>query len=49
MTDWKPCRARSQTFLLIGTLFLLLIILMYTGWSYWVFRGKVKIEMRHEH
>jgi len=28
---------------------LLPIILMYTGWSYWVFRGKVKIEMCHEH
>jgi cytochrome bd ubiquinol oxidase subunit II len=27
--------------MLIGTLFLLPIILMYTAWSYWVFRGKV--------
>ena len=33
---------KSQAFLMIGTLFLLPIILMYTGWSYWVFRGKVK-------
>jgi cytochrome d ubiquinol oxidase subunit II len=32
----------TQAFLLIGTLFLLPIILMYTGWSYWVFRGKVR-------
>jgi cytochrome d ubiquinol oxidase subunit II len=31
----------SQMFLLIGTLFLLPIIFMYTGWSYYVFRGKV--------
>ena len=31
----------SQMFLLVGTLFLLPIILTYTGWSYWVFRGKV--------
>jgi cytochrome d ubiquinol oxidase subunit II len=31
----------TQVFLLIGTLFLLPIILMYTAWSYWVFRGKV--------
>jgi cytochrome bd ubiquinol oxidase subunit II len=30
----------TQAFMLIGTLFLLPIILMYTGWSYWVFRGK---------
>ena len=33
---------QSQAFLLIGTLFLLPIIFTYTGWSYWVFRGKVK-------
>jgi cytochrome bd ubiquinol oxidase subunit II len=32
----------TQAFLLIGTLFLLPIILLYTGWSYWVFRGKVR-------
>ena len=32
----------TQAFLLIGTLFLLPVILIYTGWSYWVFRGKVK-------
>jgi cytochrome d ubiquinol oxidase subunit II len=33
---------KSQAFLMIGTLFLLPIILTYFGWSYWVFRGKVK-------
>jgi cytochrome bd ubiquinol oxidase subunit II len=33
---------RSQAFLLVGTLFLLPVILVYTGWSYWVFRGKVR-------
>src|SRR6202012_915341 len=32
----------TQAFLLIGTLVLLPVILMYTGWSYWVFRGKMK-------
>lgn len=32
----------TQAFLLVGTLFLLPVILMYTGWSYWVFRGKVR-------
>jgi cytochrome d ubiquinol oxidase subunit II len=32
---------RSQAFLMIGTLFLLPIILGHSGWSYWVFRGKV--------
>jgi len=35
----------SQAFLLVGTLFLLPIILMYTGWSYYVFRGKVRAEL----
>ncbi len=32
----------SQAFLALGTLFLLPIILGYTAWSYWVFRGKVR-------
>jgi cytochrome bd ubiquinol oxidase subunit II len=32
----------SQLFLLIGFLFLIPIVLGYTAWSYWVFRGKVK-------
>ena len=33
---------KSQAFLLVGTLLLLPIILTYSGWSYWVFRGKVR-------
>jgi cytochrome bd ubiquinol oxidase subunit II len=33
---------RSQAFLILGTLFLLPVILGYTAWSYWVFRGKVR-------
>jgi cytochrome d ubiquinol oxidase subunit II len=35
----------TQAFLLIGTLVLLPVILMYTGWSYWVFRGKVRADV----
>ncbi len=35
----------TQAFLLIGTLVLLPIILLYTGWSYWVFRGKVRSDI----
>jgi cytochrome d ubiquinol oxidase subunit II len=35
----------TQAFLLIGTVFLLPVILMYTTWSYWVFRGKVRGEI----
>jgi cytochrome d ubiquinol oxidase subunit II len=41
-TLWQAASSGStQAFLLIGTLFLLPIILTYTAWSYWVFRGKV--------
>ena len=41
-TLWQAAAAPStQTFLLVGTLFLLPIIFMYIGWSYYVFRGKV--------
>ncbi|CAM2154205.1 cytochrome bd ubiquinol oxidase subunit II [Pararobbsia alpina] len=32
----------SQQFLLLGTLFLLPVLLLYVVWSYWVFRGKVR-------
>ncbi|EHQ51703.1 cytochrome d ubiquinol oxidase, subunit II [Ectothiorhodospira sp. PHS-1] len=33
----------SQLFTLIGLLFVIPIILAYTAWTYWVFRGKVRI------
>ncbi|HVZ08777.1 MAG TPA: cytochrome d ubiquinol oxidase subunit II [Rhodopila sp.] len=42
-TLWQAASSPStQAFLLVGTLVLLPIILMYTAWSYWVFRGKVR-------
>ncbi|HET9144953.1 MAG TPA: cytochrome d ubiquinol oxidase subunit II [Sphingomicrobium sp.] len=45
-TLWQAASSEStQAFLLIGTLFLLPIILMYTAWSYWVFRGKVRSDV----
>jgi cytochrome d ubiquinol oxidase subunit II len=45
-TLWQAASSPStQAFLLIGTLFLLPIILMYTAWSYWVFRGKVRADV----
>jgi cytochrome bd ubiquinol oxidase subunit II len=45
-TLWEAASSPStQAFLLVGTLFLLPIILMYTGWSYWVFRGKVRSDI----
>jgi cytochrome bd-type quinol oxidase subunit 2 len=45
-TLWQAASSVStQAFLVVGTVFLLPIILMYTGWSYWVFRGKVRGDM----
>jgi cytochrome d ubiquinol oxidase subunit II len=42
-TLWEAASPEStQAFLLVGTLVLLPVILFYTGWSYWVFRGKVR-------
>jgi cytochrome d ubiquinol oxidase subunit II len=44
-TLWEAASSeRTQAFLLVGTLALLPVILMYTGWSYWVFRGKVQAD-----
>ncbi|MGE5562490.1 MAG: cytochrome d ubiquinol oxidase subunit II [Bacillota bacterium] len=33
---------RSQIFMLVGVAIIMPIILAYTGWAYWVFRGKVE-------
>jgi cytochrome d ubiquinol oxidase subunit II len=45
-TLWEAASSdRTQAFLLVGTLALLPVILMYTGWSYWVFRGKVRADV----
>ena len=42
-TLWQAASSEgTQAFLLVGTLLLLPIILMYTAWSYWVFRGKMR-------
>ncbi|MEQ5802273.1 cytochrome d ubiquinol oxidase subunit II [Halomonas sp. H10-9-1] len=42
-TIWDAASApESQLFLLIGVLFVIPIVLAYTAWSYWVFRGKVR-------
>jgi cytochrome d ubiquinol oxidase subunit II len=38
---------RSQAFMLIGASVMVPIILAYTAWSYWVFRGKVGSEGYH--
>jgi cytochrome d ubiquinol oxidase subunit II len=45
-TFWEAASSPStQAFLLVGTLFMLPVILMYSGWSYWVFRGKVRRDL----
>lgn len=48
VTLWDAAAVPStQAFLLIGTLFLLPIIFMYMGWSYYVFRGKVTADIAY--
>jgi cytochrome d ubiquinol oxidase subunit II len=47
--DQAAASQSTQAFLLIGTLFLLPVILTYTAWSYWVFRGKVRADIGYHH
>jgi cytochrome bd ubiquinol oxidase subunit II len=45
VTIWEAAAPdNSLKFLLFGTLILVPLILAYTAWSYWVFRGKVSSE-----
>ncbi|NSY20167.1 hypothetical protein G6K99_22855 [Neorhizobium sp. AL 9.2.2] len=37
----------SMTFLLVGAIVLLPVILAYTAYAYWVFRGKIDPEGYH--
>ncbi len=46
ITLWDAATApMSQQFLMVGTMFLLPVILLYVFWSYWVFRGKVRSDI----
>lgn len=48
LTIWDAAAPeRSQVFMLIGVAMILPIIIGYTAWAYWVFRGKVDIEGYH--
>jgi len=48
VTIWDAASpASSQGFMLIGAGIMLPLILGYTGWAYWVFRGKVGIKGYH--
>jgi cytochrome d ubiquinol oxidase subunit II len=43
ITIWEAASpADSQLFMLVGVAILIPLILAYTGWAYWVFRGKVR-------
>jgi cytochrome bd ubiquinol oxidase subunit II len=45
VTIWQAAAPdNSLEFLLVGTLVLVPLILAYTAWSYWVFRGKVSTD-----
>ncbi|WP_316184456.1 cytochrome d ubiquinol oxidase subunit II [Bradyrhizobium sp. SZCCHNRI1003] len=45
VTIWQAAAPeRSQLFMLVGVAVLIPLILAYTGWAYWVFRGKVRPE-----
>ena len=48
VTIWQAAGPyRSQQFMLIGAGAMVPVILGYTGWAYWVFRGKVGVEGYH--
>jgi cytochrome d ubiquinol oxidase subunit II len=48
LTIWDAATAASsQWFMLVGFVITIPLILGYTGWSYWVFRGKVGGEGYH--
>ena len=38
----------SQIFMLAGAVIIIPLILAYTGWAYWVFRGKAGVDGHHE-
>ena len=49
VTIWDAAAPeRSQVFMLIGTAVIMPVILAYTAWAYWVFRGKVGMHGYHQ-
>lgn len=48
VTIWDAAAPESsQVFMLVGVAFTMPLIIGYTGWAYWVFRGKVAAEGYH--
>jgi cytochrome d ubiquinol oxidase subunit II len=48
VTIWDAAApAQSQQFMLVGAAIIVPIIIIYTGWAYWVFRGKAGTHGYH--
>jgi len=48
ITIWDAAAPpQSQAFMLVGAVIIIPLILAYTGWAYWVFRGKVDEHGHH--
>lgn len=48
VTIWDAAAPlKSQEFMLVGVVIIIPLILAYTAWSYWVFRGKVSLQGYH--
>jgi cytochrome d ubiquinol oxidase subunit II len=48
VTIWEAAApAQSQLFMLVGVVVIVPVILAYTAWAYWVFRGKVGTQGYH--
>lgn len=48
VTIWDAAAPeRSQIFMLVGVAIIMPVILAYTAWAYWIFRGKVGAEGYH--
>lgn len=48
VTIWDAAAPhQSQLFMLVGSAVIIPIILIYTGWAYWVFRGKAGVHGYH--
>ena len=48
VTIWQAAAPyRSQVFMLVGAVIMVPVILAYTAWAYWVFRGKVDAAGYH--
>lgn len=48
VTIWDAAAPpQSQFFMLVGAVIIVPVILVYTGWAYWVFRGKVGTHGYH--